>query len=181
MLKNSPIGPHVLYDHNFSMLAWLTYMFQQECYPLGFGPPAGCGGLSNTSCICSDIAFAIAIAPCVVATCSLTERSSKSSVLPGSTFSQGGMSHSHHNGTLLIRFVSLISEQGFGDYSLRWTTIRRLSRHSVHQWCRFCIRGRRRLSDAIKPWRSEPTHQLSNVCSKLASLIITPSVCLCLI
>lgn len=108
MLKNSPIGPHVLYDHNFSMLAWLTYMFQQECYPLGFGPPAGCGGLSNTSCICSDIAFAIAIAPCVVATCSLTERSSKSSVLPGSTFSQGGMSHSHHNGTLLIRFVSLI-------------------------------------------------------------------------
>ncbi|KAL8934569.1 MAG: hypothetical protein Q9216_005844, partial [Gyalolechia sp. 2 TL-2023] len=45
----------------------------QQCIPNGLAPPADCGSLSNRTCICRTAAFARAIAPCELTTCSSTE------------------------------------------------------------------------------------------------------------
>ena len=50
---------------------------QQKCIPLGYGPPANCGSLSNLDCICDNPEFTLAIADCEQSSCLLSERAGK--------------------------------------------------------------------------------------------------------
>lgn len=48
---------------------------QQQCIPLGFGPPANCGSLSNLTCICQEGTYVGQIALCERRGCSAGENS----------------------------------------------------------------------------------------------------------
>ncbi|KAL8935510.1 MAG: hypothetical protein Q9216_005388 [Gyalolechia sp. 2 TL-2023] len=47
----------------------------QRCIPLGYGPPANCGSLSNLTCICREGTFTAQIAECERLGCSAQENS----------------------------------------------------------------------------------------------------------